>query len=183
MIATEPRAWSPPDAEPGVLDGALITWSALAGARYALPGERGVPDRPGDRADEEATAAEIGPAIVLVAEDEEIIAETLALIVEDAGYIAVVARDGREALALARQYRPRLIITDLMMPHLSGADLIAAVRGDAVTRGVAPPPVVVVTAMSRARAAEAGAEVVITKPFDVAKLEAAMRRLLGDDEG
>jgi DNA-binding response OmpR family regulator len=45
----------------------------------------------------------------------------------------------------------------------------------------ATPPVVVVTAMSRARAAEAGAEVVITKPFDVAKLEAAMRQLLGDD--
>ncbi|MGH2515599.1 MAG: response regulator, partial [Ktedonobacterales bacterium] len=115
---------------------------------------------------------------VLVAEDEETIAETLAMIVEDAGYMALVAHDGREALALARQHRPHLIITDLMMPYLTGADLIAAIRNDATTQGYSPPPVLVVTAASRAHAEELGADAVIAKPFDVVKVETVMRQLL-----
>jgi DNA-binding response OmpR family regulator len=125
-------------------------------------------------------SAETQQLTVLVAEDEETIAETLAMIVEDAGYLALVARDGREALALARQHRPQLIITDLMMPYLSGAELIAAVHGAAAAQGYVPPPIVVVTAASRVVAQQAGADIVITKPFDVSKIEAAMERLLGD---
>lgn len=132
----------------------------------------------------EDTAGSPSPATrrvtVLIAEDEETIAETLAMIVEDAGFVPVVARDGREALALARQHRPHLIITDLMMPYMSGADLIAAVRGEANTQGLPPPSMIVVTAASRARAEEAGADEVILKPFDVARIEAVMRQLLQD---
>ncbi len=116
--------------------------------------------------------------VVLVAEDEETIAEALAMIVEDAGYFPVVAHDGREALALARQYRPHLIISDLMMPYLSGRDLIAAVRAEAAAQGQAPPPVVIVTAASRLRAEETGADAVITKPFDVTRVEAVIHGLL-----
>lgn len=116
--------------------------------------------------------------VALIAEDEVTIAETLALIVEDAGFTPIVARDGREALALARQHHPDLIITDLMMPFLSGADLIAAIRGDAAAEGATPPPIVVVTAASRARAEAAGADMVIVKPFDVTKIEDALERLL-----
>jgi len=121
---------------------------------------------------------DIGHLFVLVVEDEETIAETLALLVEDAGYVALVAHNGRDALALARQHRPHLIITDLMMPYLSGADLIAAVRQDATAQGYSAPPIIVVTAASRAHAEEAGADAIITKPFDIAKIEAAMQRLL-----
>lgn len=129
-------------------------------------------------AEDERTALETEQVTVLVVEDEESIAETLALIVEDAGFTALVARNGREALTLARQHHPQLIITDLMMPYLDGADLIAGVRADAVSRGAAPPPVIVVTAASRARAEASGADAVIIKPFDVTKIEVAMRRLL-----
>jgi DNA-binding response OmpR family regulator len=116
--------------------------------------------------------------VVLIAEDEETIAETLAIIVEDLGYGAVIAHDGRAALALARQHHPHLIITDLMMPHLSGDDLIAAVRRDAATAGSAAPPVIVVTAASRARAEKAGGDEIIEKPFDVRQVEAAVLRFL-----
>lgn len=144
------------------------------------------PDRPANArrqptsraVEDERAAPEPGQVVVLIAEDEETIAETLALIVEDAGFTALVARNGREALALARQHHPQLIITDLMMPYLNGADLIATVRADAASQRVAPPPVIVVTAASAARAQEAGADVVVVKPFDVTKIEAAMHRLL-----
>jgi DNA-binding response OmpR family regulator len=130
----------------------------------------------------DAPALESQEGFVLVAEDEETIAETLAIIVEDFGYVALIAHDGRTALALARQHHPRLIITDLMMPFLSGAELVAAIRADADTEGIVAPPVVVVTAASRTLADEIGADVVITKPFDVRNIEAAMQRLLEGDE-
>jgi len=116
--------------------------------------------------------------LVLVVEDEESIAETLAMIVEEVGYTPIIARNGREGLALAQRYHPRLIITDLMMPYVSGAEFIAAARVDANAAGYPFPPVVVVTAASRTRAEMTGADVVITKPFDVLKVEAAIIRLV-----
>ena len=73
----------------------------------------------------------MAPGLVLIAEDEEPIAEVVATVVEDAGYTPLLAAHGREALELARAKQPALLITDLMMPYLSGAELIAALRSDA----------------------------------------------------
>lgn len=126
----------------------------------------------------DAPSSEAEQTLVLVAEDEETIAETLAMIVEDAGYVPVIAHDGREALALARQHRPRIIITDLMMPYMSGAELVTAVRTDAEAQSYTPPAIMVVTAASRAR--EAGADAIVAKPFDIAQIESVMRRLLSE---
>ena len=128
----------------------------------------------------EDTRAGLEQVIVLIAEDEETIAETLAMIVEDAGYAPLVAHNGREALVLARERHPKLILTDLMMPYLSGADLIAAVRRHAASEGYISPPIVLVTAAGRMRAEQAGADVIIAKPFDVAKIEAVLQRLIGE---
>lgn len=119
--------------------------------------------------------------VVLIAEDEETIAESLAMVVEEAGYIAVVALDGRQALMLARSRRPQLILTDLMMPYMSGSDLIASVRQDAAASGETAPYIALITAASRARAEEAGADVVVSKPFDIDKIEKLLNRLLGAD--
>lgn len=121
--------------------------------------------------------------VVLIAEDEETIAESLAMIVEEAGYRAIVALDGRQALMLARQRRPELILTDLMMPFLSGADLIASIRRDAAASGEEAPPIALITAASRARAEEAGADVVVSKPFDVVKIEELLHQFLDDHPG
>lgn len=120
--------------------------------------------------------------IVLIAEDEETIAETLAMIIEDAGYVPVVAHDGRQALLLARERRPKLIVTDLMMPYISGAELIARVRDLAASEGYPAPPIILVTAASAARAKDAGADAIIPKPFDLARIEAVVRRLIGNQE-
>jgi CheY-like chemotaxis protein len=83
----------------------------------------------------------VGPALVLIAEDEEPLAETVAFAVREAGYTPLVALHGRQALELARDRRPALLILDLMLPYLDGAAIVAALRTDAQKAGTATPPV------------------------------------------
>jgi CheY-like chemotaxis protein len=118
------------------------------------------------------------PGLVLIAEDEEPIAEVVATVVEDAGYRPLLAAHGQEALELARAQQPALLITDLMMPHLSGAELIAALRSDAAASGRAPLPVILMTAAGPAQARAAGADAVLRKPFELLELDALIRRFL-----
>ena len=92
------------------------------------------------------------PVLILIADDEEPIVEMLAAFVEDLGFTPLVAQNGQQALELARERWPALIITDLMMPMLNGADLIKALRTEAAAHGRVSPPVVLLTAGS-ARAA------------------------------
>ena len=116
--------------------------------------------------------------LVLIAEDEEPIAEVVATVVEDAGYVPRLAAHGRQALELARTEQPALLITDLMMPHLSGAELIAALRSDAAASGHDPVPVILITAAGPAQARAAGADAVLRKPFELLELDALLRRFL-----
>ena len=116
--------------------------------------------------------------LVLIAEDEEPIAEVVATVVEDAGYTPRLAAHGREALELARAEQPALLITDLMMPYLNGAELIAALRSDAAAGGQAPLPVILMTAAGPAQARAAGADAVLRKPFELLELDALIRRFL-----
>ena len=90
----------------------------------------------------------VAPPLVLIAEDEESIAEVVEMLVAEAGYGTVVARDGRQALALAREHWPALLITDMMMPHLDGIDLIAALRAEAADSSRGAPPAILMTAAS-----------------------------------
>lgn len=121
------------------------------------------------------------PKLVLIVEDEVPIAEALSLVVADAGYSPLVARHGIEALEIVRSRKPSLVITDLMMPRLDGAGLIAAIRND--TAGDGPdqvPPIVLMTAANLPHAREAGADVVLRKPFDIAEVEALLHRFLDE---
>jgi len=126
------------------------------------------------------TVDQNGPrtVLVLIAEDEEPIAEVVSMVVEDLGYTPVVAVHGRQALELARAEWPALLITDLMMPHMSGAELIAALRADAETHGRRAIPVILMTAASLAAARAAGADAVLRKPFDLGELEELLQRFL-----
>ena len=94
-------------------------------------------------------------------------------------YNVFVAPDGREALELARARPPDLILTDLMMPHVSGRELLSAVRADEALRTV---PVILLTARAgvgaRIESLDAGADDYISKPFDQAELLARIRSLL-----
>ncbi|HKV84911.1 MAG TPA: response regulator [Ktedonobacterales bacterium] len=116
--------------------------------------------------------------VVLIAEDEEPIALALAMIIEDFGYAVVVATNGRDALAVARAKRPALIITDLMMPLMGGAALIAALRADAAQDGHQAPPVVLMSAAGRHYMDPVGADDILPKPFEMRQIEALLARYL-----
>jgi len=127
-----------------------------------------------------APASPVGSdrALVLIAEDEEPLAQTTAAMVREAGYSAIVALHGRQALELARLRRPALLIVDLMLPYLSGAQVIAALREDAERLGSVVPPTILVTGANLTRARAAGADVVLRKPFYLADLEELLHRFL-----
>lgn len=101
---------------------------------------------------------------ILVAEDETIIRLDLRGLLESAGYEVVAeARDGEEAVALAREHQPDLAIMDVKMPHLDG---IEAARRILEER---PIPIVILTAFGQRelvdKAAEAGVYGYLVKPF------------------
>jgi len=73
--------------------------------------------------------------IVLV-EDDEGIRETLSAMLELHGFSVVTAADGFEGLATVRNKKPSLIITDVKMPGMTGFELLAILREDAVLRGI-----------------------------------------------
>ena len=124
------------------------------------------------------TAKEADEILILIADDEEPIVEMLATFVADLGYTPLVAQNGQEALDLARQHEPALIITDLMMPIMIGADLILVLRREAEAQGRASSPIVLLTAGSRRAASKLPVEAVLLKPFDLSQLERVIRRLL-----
>lgn len=127
---------------------------------------------------EPESALAVASRVVLITDDEEPIAQALSMIVEDYGYRALVATNGRQALELARSQRPALVMTDLMMPLMSGTELIASLRADAQRQGQAPPPVVLMTAAGKAYFAPAGADAVLVKPFDIRQIEALLDKFL-----
>jgi AmiR/NasT family two-component response regulator len=101
---------------------------------------------------------------VLIGEDESLIRLDLRAMLERAGYVVVAeARDGREAVDLARTEEPDLVVLDVKMPHLDG---IEAARQILAER---PIPVVIVSAFTEDtlvnRAAEAGVFGYLAKPF------------------
>jgi CheY-like chemotaxis protein len=69
----------------------------------------------------------LGPK-VLVADDERVIADTLVIILNQAGFNATAAYSGRQAIALAESLQPDMLISDVIMPDLSGIDAAISVR-------------------------------------------------------
>src|SRR6476659_6762258 len=80
---------------------------------------------------------------ILVADDETHILNVVSLKLRNAGYRVLTARDGQEALELAQQERPDLIITDYHMPALSGLELCRRLKQDEKTRNI---PAIMLTA-------------------------------------
>lgn len=104
--------------------------------------------------------------LVLVVDDEESLCELLAEILAER-YEVIKAFNGREAFELARQRQPDLIISDIMMPQMSGIELLHALRADPATEKT---PVILLSAASPQSMAEQ-AEAFIRKPFEIDVLE------------
>lgn len=117
------------------------------------------------------------PRIVAI-EDDAVVAETLTLYLEHAGYSVVTAADGREGLALARQPGVALVILDLMIPGMSGQQVCRALRE------ISRVPILMLTARTseddRVAGLEMGADDYVPKPFSprevVARVQALLRR-------
>jgi DNA-binding response OmpR family regulator len=120
-------------------------------------------------------------ARVLVVDDDELIRDTLATALTDEGYVVRVAGDGRAALHTLGEWRPDLIVLDLMMPVMDGRAFRAAQRSAAVTANI---PVIVLSAAHNVhvRAAELEAAAVFPKPFDLGALLDAVESALGRGE-
>jgi CheY-like chemotaxis protein len=123
-------------------------------------------------------AHEAGHALVLIVEDEEPIALALSFIVEDAGYEPLIAGHGKEAIELMRTHQVALIITDLMMPVMSGQEFIANLHSGAHAEGKQRPPLIIMTAAGSGYVGNIDADAILLKPFEVAKVEELLRRFL-----
>lgn len=119
---------------------------------------------------------------ILIAEDSATQALRLEHILRQAGYEVAVARNGRIALDMAPEFRPTLIISDVVMPEMSGYELARAIKADAGLRTVA---VILVTTMSDpedvVRGLECGADNFLLKPYDAEYLLARVRYVLAND--
>jgi DNA-binding response OmpR family regulator len=116
---------------------------------------------------------------VLIADDEPNIVISLEYLMKREGYAVQVARDGEEALAAIRRWRPALVLLDVMMPRKTGLEVLAAVRADETLAGV---KVLMLTAKGRdtdvAQGLGLGADAYMTKPFSTKELAAKVRELL-----
>lgn len=100
---------------------------------------------------------------ILIADDEEFIVDLLATLLEDEGYVVLRAYDGEQALTTARQHDPSLVITDIMMPKLSGTDFARRLRAQEVQGR--QTPIILMSAVSNTAAIPN--TIYLPKPFDI----------------
>jgi len=111
-------------------------------------------------------------AMILVVDDEVYIADMIADVLEDEGYRVCCAYDGAAALAQIQRDGFDLLITDNMLPHMNGAELIAYMRAH-------PDLATPVILMSAVRPVETPPDVTfLPKPFDIERLSGLVARLL-----
>jgi CheY-like chemotaxis protein len=114
------------------------------------------------------------PRIILIVEDDASIRATLADFLGGEGDLVDEAADGIEGLACVAARRPDLIILDLNMPGMGGRPFLARLRAADATRGI---PVLLMTGASLAGDPVPGADAVLSKPFSLEALVAAVGRL------
>ncbi|MDD5723024.1 MAG: response regulator [Syntrophales bacterium] len=106
------------------------------------------------------------PAPVLVVEDSATQAEVLRRTLVEKGYSVVVAKDGAVGLAMAKEFKPKLIISDIVMPEMNGFELCRRIKTDKEIKDI---PVILLTQLSDPAnvisGLECGADSFITKPY------------------
>ena len=109
--------------------------------------------------------------VILVADDDPDILSIVSMSLETQGYTVYKATNGREAVDLAKQQHPDLVLMDMMMPIVSGYEAVAELKADAATRDIT---IVGLSAKAMAtdmeRATDVGIDGYITKPFRIAQV-------------
>jgi diguanylate cyclase (GGDEF)-like protein len=116
---------------------------------------------------------------IVVAEDDDAIAHLVSAALGDAGFLCLRARDGMEAISLARREAPDLLILDVMMPQADGLEVAKRLKADVLASRI---PILMLTSLStvddRVKGLDAGADDYLSKPFDLRELNARVRALI-----
>lgn len=122
---------------------------------------------------------------ILVVDDDENIREVLKMYLENSGYDTKTAADGKEAQEIFVEYKPDLVVLDIMLPYVDGVDVLKWIRKDYET------PVIMLTAkgdtFDKVLGLELGADDYMVKPFEpkevIARIKAVMRRFNSETTG
>jgi DNA-binding response OmpR family regulator len=117
------------------------------------------------------------PEKILVVEDEQDLRELVGKYFADMGYQVIVAADGTDALDLAKQENPQIILLDLKMPEVDGLEICKKLRADETTKSI---PVIIVTAYNNQlnEALTAGADDFVAKPVHLLELSVRVKSIL-----
>jgi two-component system alkaline phosphatase synthesis response regulator PhoP len=119
------------------------------------------------------------PQKILVAEDQQHIRSLIEYKLKNSGYDVVCAEDGKSALEQAGEILPDLILLDVMMPLMTGFEVLASLKSNEKTRNI---PILMVTAQSKEhevlKGLDLGADDYITKPFSPNELAARVKNIL-----
>ncbi|MDU1414301.1 MAG: response regulator transcription factor [Clostridium sp.] len=121
---------------------------------------------------------------ILVVDDDKNICEVIKMYLESSGYNVKVANDGREAQEAFSNYKPDLVLLDVMLPYIDGIDVLKWIRKDSET------PVIMITAkgetFDKVLGLELGADDYIVKPFEpkelMARVKAVLRRYTSEGD-
>jgi two-component system, cell cycle response regulator DivK len=121
------------------------------------------------------------PKSVLIVEDNELNMKLFHDLLAASGYSTVQTRNGLDALALARQHKPSLILMDIQLPEVSGLEVTKWLKEDDELRSI---PVVAVTAFAmkgdEERIRSGGCEAYVSKPISVVTFLETIRRFIGE---
>ena len=118
---------------------------------------------------------------ILIVEDNELNMKLFSDLLEANGYRTVQTRSGVEAVGLARQHRPDLILMDIQLPEVSGLKVTQWLKDDEELRAI---PVIAITAFAmkgdEEKIRQGGCEAYLSKPISVVKFLETVRNYLGD---
>ena len=119
------------------------------------------------------------PKTVLIVEDNELNMKLFHDLLESRGYQTIQTRNGMEALDLAREHHPDLILMDIQLPEVSGLEVTRWLKADDELKSI---PVIAITAFAmkgdEERIREGGCEAYLSKPISVAKFIATVKTYL-----
>lgn len=121
---------------------------------------------------------------ILTCDDEKHIVRLIQVNLERQGYEVITAYNGAECLEKVKEDRPDLIVLDVMMPEMTGFEVLDALKNDPETEGI---PVIMLTARAQdsdvLRGWQSGVECYLTKPFNPMELIAFVKRIFSMEEG
>lgn len=119
--------------------------------------------------------------LILVVDDDEINRKLLVDLLSVYGYESITAKDGKEAVEVAKEKKPDLIFMDIQMPMLDGISAVKILKNDPETKSI---KIIVLSAYAFSedvkKALEAGADEYLTKPFDTRKIPEIVKRYIKD---